>query len=88
MGLSAGHGRLGAGGSTPEEFVFLLLGRELLSGGVPVWPWGLSKTSSKGAWLLLPLALPARREAAVPALRGGAILPRRCHTALCWCSEC
>ena len=39
----------------PEESVFLLLGRELLSGGVPARPAGLSKMSSKGSELL-PLA--------------------------------
>ena len=46
----------------PEEFVFLLLGRELPSGGMPARPSGISKISSKGAWLLLPLGLPARRK--------------------------
>ena len=46
----------------PEEFVFLLLGRELPSAAVPARPSGLSKMSSKGAWLLLPLGLPARRK--------------------------
>lgn len=35
--------------------MFLLLGRELLSGGVPARPAGLSKMSSKGSELL-PLA--------------------------------
>ena len=46
----------------PDEFVFLLLGRELMSRGVPARPPGLSKMSSKGAWLLLPLGLPACRK--------------------------
>ena len=46
----------------PEELVFLLLGRELLSRGVPARPSGLSRMSSKGAWLLLPLGLPTRRK--------------------------
>ena len=63
--------------------MFLLLGRELLSGGVPVRPPGLSKMSPRGSGLLSlafqgcaePLVLRWEDEAF---LLGGGVLPSSC----------